>query len=767
MLEKIVGIKNIGCFRNYAARGDVSFCKLTLIHAENGRGKTTFCAILRSLQSGQTEFISERKTLSVTEPVIIHLRLNGADHKFDNDTWTLTYPDVVIFDPVFINENVYSGDYVEHEHKKNLYRIIVGTHGVKLAKQIEDIDKQIREVNNDLRDKKEAISKYVPSGVAFETYLQWQAVEDITVQIQQKSEELFKRQQAVTRSTEIQSREMFSELSLPSCPSDFITILAKGLADIESEAETKVRQQIAEHKMNQQGEDWLSQGLSYLTNDHCPFCGQDVHSNDLLAAYRSYFNEKYRVLKEEITQLSQHIDDAIGESALSVIQQTIASNLTLAEFWKQFVTVELPEFTFSNIQGKYARLREHSLLLVKKKQANPAEALEPNAEYSSALANVESLSEIINGYNVAVKTCNKGISEQKAAAQEEVGITALKSEVSLLESKKQRFEPEIMKICQEYQDSMKTKGELEHNKEEIRQQLDQYCESIIKTYESSINEYLDQFNAGFRITNTRHLYIGGTPSSQYQIEINNTAVDLGDSRTEAGTPCLKTTLSAGDRGALALAFFLAILKQDTDISRKIIVFDDPFTSLDRFRRTCTQQLIQQFVNSAKQVIVLSHDPYFLKLLWDGCPATIAPIKTLQMSKAGASTVVGEWDIDIETQSTYLRNYATLLNFYRERKGESRAVAMAIRPFLEGMLRSHFPGHFKQGDWLGDFIEKIRIADENSGLQHATADLDELDAINGYSKNYHHDQNVNADSEPIDEDELHGYVKRTLRLVGGI
>lgn len=75
-------------------------------------------------------------------------------------------------------------------------------------------------------------------------------------------------------------------------------------------------------------------------------------------------------------------------------------------------------------------------------------------------------------------------------------------------------------------------------------------------------------------------------------------------------------------------------------------------------------------------------------------------------------------------------------------------------------------HFQSHEWLGEFIGKIREAVETSGLQHARADLDELEDINNYSKKYHHQQNTNADSEPINEDELHAYVKRSLRLVGG-
>ena len=190
MLEKIVQIKSIGRFRNYAANGDVTFRKLTLIYAENGRGKTTLCAILRSLQTGQTEFVAERKTLAATDPAFVHIRLNNANYQFTNNAWTETYPDIAIFDPVFVNDNVCSGDYVEHEQKKNLYRVIVGTHGVQLAKQIEDLDGQIRDANTDLRTKRDAASGHLPSGTVLDDYLQWQPVADVEEQVRRKTEEL-------------------------------------------------------------------------------------------------------------------------------------------------------------------------------------------------------------------------------------------------------------------------------------------------------------------------------------------------------------------------------------------------------------------------------------------------------------------------------------------------------------------------------------------------------------------------------------------------
>jgi len=765
MINKIVHINNVGRFRKCSASGDVTFRKLTLVYAENGRGKTTLCAILRSLQTGQQEFIAERKTLAANGPVAVHIRINNANYQFATDAWTEMYPEIPIFDSVFVNDNVYSGNYVEHEHKKNLYRVIVGAQGVKLAKEIENLDGQIREVNVNLRAKKEAVSKHLPSGVALDDYLQWQPVADLEVQIRKKTDELNNRKRAAEKSIEIQSKGLFVKVQIPSLPSDFTAILAKQLTDIVADAETRVRKQIAQHQMGHQGESWLSQGLSYVKGELCPFCGQGVQANDLITAYRSHFSVAYGNLKQEVAQLSQRLNSAVGEMALASAQQAIADNAVLAEIWKQFTAVDLPAISFPDIQQKYATLREQCLSLANKKQNSPTEAVTADDVFNAALGAVDDLRRVVAAYNTAVDTANVRVKEQKTSTSTGGDITEIKNELVRLEARKRRFESEVVQACQAYQDAMNAKAGLERRKETARQQLDQHCKDILEAYENSINDYLDQFNSGFRITNTRHLYTGGTPSSHYQIEINSTALDLGNAQTPAGTPCFKTALSSGDRNALSLAFFLAVLKQDANIGKKIVVFDDPFTSLDRFRRTCTQQLIQRLLGSAEQVVVLSHDPLFLKQLFDECPSKSANAKTLQMSKAGDTSVIGEWDVEAEVQGSYLKDFSTLLRFYRERKSDPRAVARTIRPFLEGMLRNRFPGHFQRNEWLGEMIAKIRATDGN-GLRHAKADLQELEAINGYSKKYHHQQNPNADSELINDDELHGYVKRTLRLVDG-
>src|SRR4051812_31381883 len=101
MLDKIIAIRNIGRFRNCAAAGDVAFRRFTLIFAENGRGKTTLCAILRSLLQNAPAFILGRATLGRPHPPEIQLLLGGGNVAFRGGAWSAPFPYLAVFDGTF------------------------------------------------------------------------------------------------------------------------------------------------------------------------------------------------------------------------------------------------------------------------------------------------------------------------------------------------------------------------------------------------------------------------------------------------------------------------------------------------------------------------------------------------------------------------------------------------------------------------------------------------------------------------------------------
>lgn len=101
MLRKFVCIKNVGRFFNCNASGDVDMKRYTLVFGENGRGKTTLCAILRSVQSNDPAPVIGRKTLVGADAPYIDILTDAGNAIINNGAWTSVLSDIAIFDSTF------------------------------------------------------------------------------------------------------------------------------------------------------------------------------------------------------------------------------------------------------------------------------------------------------------------------------------------------------------------------------------------------------------------------------------------------------------------------------------------------------------------------------------------------------------------------------------------------------------------------------------------------------------------------------------------
>ena len=298
----------------------------------------------------------------------------------------------------------------------------------------------------------------------------------------------------------------------------------------------------------------------------------------------------------------------------------------------------------------------------------------------------------------------------------------------------------------------------------VRQQLDDHTKGVVKPYERRINELLDVFNAGFTIAETNHSYPGGTATSSYQLVINQTAIDIGDARTPPDKPSFKNTLSAGDRTTLALAFFIADLERDATLPTKAIVFDDPFSSQDAFRRRQTVHEIVKLAGTGAQVIVLSHDATFLKQIWDKSAPGERKALLIADQRAQGSKLLPA-DLEKATQGRTATDIDDLQTFLTTGAGNVLDIIRKMRVVLETYCRTTYPSSFIAEDWLGDIVGKIR----DGGTAHpAHALYDELDQLNDYTKQYHHGEDV-SDATPdlINSTELTGYVRRALKIVNAL
>jgi wobble nucleotide-excising tRNase len=731
--------------------------RYNLIFAENGRGKTTICAILRSLSTNTPALVVGRRTLGSVEPPEVQVLLGNGSTTFRNGAWSAAFPDIAVFDGTYVSENVFAGDVVDTDNRRNLYRVIIGSPGVRLAERLIHLDGQVRTKTTEVSDNRRRMERHLAPGMTLQAFIALPEDAAIDTRIAAKEQDL----QAVQRAEQIQRRPALADVPVPVFPPPFATLLARTLENVAADAEGKVAEHVRSHRMEAHGEPWLTEGLQYISAESCPFCGQVLTQTDLIQAYRSLFSREYHALRQEARDLSAQVERAIGDRVGAAIDQVVLQNNGGVEFWQQYCTFTPPVLPEAGRVGHaLTALREAAQTLLQTKSGRPLEAVAPDDNYTAALGAFEALRASLAGYNAAVAAANAVIHARKRETQT-TNVRDAENALARLKAQKARHTDEVRTLCVADERLQGQKIALENEKAQAREQLDAHTQRVIVQYGQSINRYLERINAGFRITVPTHTYRGGTPSTSYQLVINQNAVDLGDAATPEDRPSFRNTLSGGDKSTLALAFFLAQLEQDADRGRKVVVFDDPFSSQDSFRRNHTVHQIRKCGETCAQVVLFSHEPLFLKLLWDRVPP--AERKTLQLARVGEeNTTIVEWDIERAVQARYVADIDVLQRFFSLGEGEQRDVIQKIRPILEAYCRNLYPTQFTDQDTLGVIVGRIRAA----GAGHPLSPIvDDLDEVNMYCRRYHHGENPNAATEPIDDAELQGYVRRTLGLVG--
>lgn len=755
MIQKIIRIKNVGRLADCTPRGDVAFRRLNVILAPNGRGKTTLCDILRSLQSGQSDYIVGRKTLGCTGDPEIELRLENTNARYAAGQWDQTEPNILIFGSEFIDQNVYTGNAVSHEQKRNLYRVVIGDGNVVLARAVDDLDRQIRDAQQDINEKQLALTQLLPKGMDLKTFLALAEQSDLDEKIAKISKEL----RALERADQIKRKPALADLRLPTMPEAFANILARSLTGISSDAEQKLRRHIAEHTEGA-ADQWITDGLGYIKDSLCPFCGQRLTGLDIIATYQAFFGESYADLRSEIDSIASEVASFGDESTIVNLLRIIESNSGLAEFWADFLTADLPTVDEVELRSTLTNLAAAAKALIARKERSPLDSIRPDDLFTGAETALSHLSSHITAYNTRVAVINEEVATKKRDTLAG-DLPGTQTALGRIQAAKTRYSAEATAACSAYTEAVEAKKRFEDAKKRAKDKLDAESDAVLKAWESDLNRLLLNFGAEFGIGKMGRSYLGGSPSSSYHIIINQVPVELGDQNSPRSTPSFRNTLSTGDRTTLGFAFFLAKAERDPSLEQKLVIFDDPFSSQDRSRRSYTQQCISRIARRAKQVVVLSHDPGFLRMISEANEP--GQVRCLKLVNIADRTELVECDLREETCCDFQGDYNCLMRYCDENKGDPRLVARCIRPLLEGALRRRYPGSFPDSEWLGDFLERIRTAQPADPLAGAQALLHELGDINDFSKRYHHDK---WESEPVDPIEVATYGRRTLRVFGG-
>lgn len=740
--------------------------RYNLFFADNGRGKTTLCAVLRSLQTGECKHIIERTTIA-PNPLSPEIKISFDDKDvcYKEQQWSDTASNIRIFDINFVTRNVYAGEHVNRDHRVNLLQVIIGEEGVRLNKTITTLTEDISAKTADIKRVEDTIRQNLRKRLQLNDFLNLEECIDIDDSIKVKRIEL----EAAEQAEQIEKQSDLIRLNVPSLPENFELILSKVLFDVSTDAKARVEEQIRSHEMHDRGQAWVSEGLDYIRDYTCPFCKQSIKGSSLIEAYNQFFSDSYTSLIKDIDQLEGKVRNVFGEVTIAKLDAIFAKNRENLQFWKSFVTLEVNEVDFENEIARRARkLHNATLVLIESKRKNPLGEISLSSEFQTARKEYQKAADILKSYNNEIVALNDAIVERKEQTKL-VSLADIKKEIGDFELRKLRYSDEMKSLCDKYQLLDSEKRILQNDKDNAKQALDNYVDEIINTYQDTLNEFLFDLGADFSITNSGKKYFGKEPATVYKVVLNdqpNQPIDLGDSSTPLGKPSFRTTLSAGDKSCLALAFFLAQIKLDAEKEKRILVFDDPFSSLDLFRRRCTADFLVKYGKECAQLLLFSHDPYFLNLVRSKLHGNQLHLLKLHRGNNN-ETGISPWDIDEEIQSSYFKDYMALSSYLENGAGDSSLddIARKVRPLLEDYLRYRFPSQFPKKETLGIMIKKIR--EEFSDTHPMRPYLSKLDSINCFSIPRQHGENSERTlNERIEDNDLRTVVRDTMNIIGG-
>jgi wobble nucleotide-excising tRNase len=760
LLERFQLLSNIGQFDNAVAAAALpGLTKLTLFYGENGRGKTTLAAILKSASTGDPAGVAERQRLGSANPPRIVLSVGGHARTFQNGGWNCATPEIIVFDDAFVAANVCSGIDLAADHRENLHELILGAEGVALnAELVRHVDR-IEEHNRAIRQHEAAIPTATRGTLTVDQFCALPNEDDVDAAIAAAERALA----AARDAHEIGARPAFVSTELPAIDAASISeLLGRTLGDIEVEAMARVREHL--QRLGKEGEEWIAKGMGFIPAsaedggaEPCPFCEQDLAASPLLLHYQAYFSEAYEALKTAVTESGKGFAQAHRGEVQAGFERAVREASEARTFWSSYVEVPAFELDTAAVIRSWNAARDLVLAALRAKFAAPLEPAKLGADALEAVEAYDRMRDAVSAATGELTASNDVIAlvkEQAAGAN----VATAEADLARLQLIKVRHSEPAVTLCQTCMNERAAKAVTEGLRDAARVALNNYRENVFPAYQQATNDYLQRFGAGFRVDAVNSVNTRFGSSCTYSVIINQVPVPV----TAEDGASFRNTLSAGDRNTLALAFFFASLEQNVQLANAIVVIDDPMTSLDEHRSVATVQQIRVLLGRVRQVIILSHFKPYLCEVWNG--AGVNDRSAFLVRRDGQGSSIAEWDVRQDCITEHDKNHALVAEFVRTgNPAIERAVATALRPMLEAYLRVAYPENFPPGKLIGPFINVCvqRLGAGDPILDQAN--INELRALKDYGNNFHHDTNPAWQTQAINGQELTGFAERVIRF----
>ena len=728
MIQMIKKIKDIGAFNNYESRmtgTPKDFSHINLIYGLNTYGKSTICDIMKDMSDDVDSRIKQRISIPDGKSSQVVINTNKGVCSFDEGKWkqNVLKHNIMTFDDEFVTENVFSGtDLIgDRETKEHFTDFILGDEGVKIAKEIEELKKNQKELKSDM-EKTIPPSQLGKTEEIIKKYVDMQVDESLNL-LTQKRVKLEKDKETVKR--QISNIEQIKNYPNIQCNPELkltklldnlqkLSVIWQRSFKIPSEVAVKYQQLLSEHFANDDNaEQWLSQGLQYLDDSNiCPFCGQTIESLEsleIINTLKEVFDTAYQTYKDTLMLDLKNIQ--MEWSVLELSNNILVAKNELNNARKIFGD-ELSNFD-DLLDALYDSAKSEEATLVKKiadmkklQEANNVikKTLPGNPVEFEMDANL-----IFKDYYILIKRfhgCVKDINDKFCDIRENTKKEKATKRAELISQDIDDISNKILRLTENEQ--CVTWNKLYDRKKDIGFTIDKKEHELEENQELYLTHYFNSIDAIFKRYGSRNFEIkkGKLDRRGKRNIIGIQVLFNGVSINDKAMP--RKIFSESDKRALAMAVFMAKIENMPDEEKRniIIVLDDPITSFDENRMRVATKHILELSDKMHQVLIFTHHFMFACYMkrWK------ETVNFYQINKISKTNSNGIYDMK---SNEYLidgleKMYSDIAKF---NSGQSNNLkGNDLRKFIEMYLQCVFSKQYADNamkDWkLGEKVDAL-------------------------------------------------------------
>lgn len=634
-IQKIKRIKKYKCFQDFSWQrffnNETFSDKVNIFFGENGSGKTAINNIFKSVSGG--------KYFCKYFPDEVCLCIDGKEYTYSNNLWNekINEGSILYFDKEFVDKNVHLGHNrgtLKDEQEQSSGKIVIefDSEAISLRSIRKKLKKTRDEVEVELKKFKKDNKSILEFSLSVEESEIFQKYKNITEEkikkvilslgkIKEKIEKKLELDQSRQKKSEKIKSDIF-ELEKSRVNISFSNYKKyQSLFDfqLKEKAEIKAEQALIIKIKNYR--DFFERGFEIrkINPKQCPFCqskNQEESIKQIILIYNQVYGTAFKKQQKKFNEKKKYL---VNE--LENIQKAIENTNLDKIFWELKRLDQ--NYGIKNIYSveEEGGFRKPRTKKIEELMTKILDLKIPNKEnikemYEEARAELETIKKFFTDLDKLVSKKNKIILKFKNDNTDEklknriVENLSKKSEIedklNLLRSGKMEKQKMKMEKEKKLKDLENKFNDSKINLREARQKYEEYCSrEVFARLLNKIQVYFKKFNFNF------NLQLDTERRTQSTKEFPFAFIILDQKGKERD---FKEGLSEGECQVLSLCFFFAFLDIQKDKNVKILIFDDPITSLDNSNLACLVDLIADTKKIFSQIFVFTHHRTFFKFL---------------------------------------------------------------------------------------------------------------------------------------------------------